>query len=157
MDKETLKYNMERLERSDQVTFLNGFLAANDAAVKDLASRVHEDDKTTFKPDPGEGTGDIEFLEYLSKRGTVMRAILREVETQMRCEDFVGMEHLADLVTAYHKSTASEDLGEKRKSFCAVKAQLVQAVIDLVELRNWKFQDDLQEAKIKALIELFPG
>ena len=86
-----------------------------------------------------------------------MRAILREVETQMRGEDFVGMEHLTDLVTAYRKSTASEDLGEKRKSFCAVKAKLVQSVIDLVELRNWKFQDDLQEAKIKALIELFPG
>lgn len=98
MDKETLKYNMERLERSDQVTFLKGFLAANDAAVKDLASRVHEDDKTTFKPDPGEGTGDIEFLEYLPERGAVMRAILQEVETQVRGEDFVGMEHLVGLI-----------------------------------------------------------
>lgn len=156
MDKETLKYNMEHLGKFDQAILLKGFITANEDNIKYLASLVYKENGD-FKPYPGEDKGDIERLEYLAKRGTALKAILHEVENFASCEDFTGMEHLKDLVQEYLKSSKSDDLGENRKAFCVARAKLVQSVLELVELRNWRFQDELQEAKIKALIEFLPS
>lgn len=153
MDKELLQHNMDHMGKYDKIELLAFLVQSNEKAAKHLVSCI-EKENGDFKPHPGETTGDIDTLEYYAKRGAVLKEILQAVENIASCEDFVGMASMKELEAKYLDSTKSEDLGDKRKEFCAARAKLVGSVADLVELRNWKFQDDLQYAKIKALIDL---
>ena len=146
---------MDRMGTCDQKDLLAGLIHSNEQAVKHLVSCIDKENGD-FKPHPGETTGDTDTLEHYAKRGAVLKAVLHEVEKIASCEDFVGMEFLKELEAKHLASSMSEDLGEKRKEFCKIRAKLVSSVTELVELRNWKFQDDLRDAKIKALIKLLP-
>lgn len=161
MNKELLRHNMENMGGCDRANLLKGLIHSNELDANELVEHI-EKTCSDFSNHPGQDTGDAETLTYYAKRGTVLKALLHEVESPEHYLDFAGRAALKTLQQqeAYNANLeiSSDDLeavvGQKLSN---VRAKLLDSVQKLVRFDNYKMQLEMREAKIKALIELFPG
>lgn len=151
MNKELLLHNMENMGGCDRRNLLVGLIYANQKDAEFLVKCLAKDEKA-FSDHPG-GGNDIDSLTYYAKRGEILEALLREVESSESL-DYAGAKAISDLKQKYLESAKSEDLGDARKNWLVVMAKLTEAVSEKIDLDIAHFHYKMVNAKIKALINL---